>query len=427
MDHLHTTTTLARHLVFSCFFSWWTWFLDVHSCLHQIILALSQTSMTSAMTSAIDCHLEARNTCNILQPFFFENVPRAAMNKSEINEVRPKTPPREETRLKRLNLSIRFIDSCWRWRPWCQSAMLSLKLGWPGWPFLETWKADDAKICQRYQMLPACWMWLFRESLKFKKTPEWPGKNASEDDNKSNKSNKSEQILPVTWWRSSEDLNWRITFLSSTSIILLHKKCRHQACKKHNPFCKPPGFGDHEVSQLGATPQLLPVFTSKLSTFFTIQKNIQQKTNLRSWHLWHRFQRVLLVNGPEPSGAYSIHFSHDSLLSWHYASIIQIIFNQWINTKSMLPRIWQTICKWRINFSCSLSESFSSRWVNKWSACSESTSLRRFQRPSEPLQLLAAGHGLIMLFPMQSLHPMQVPDVKLLCLIHSTRLLQKMG
>ena len=55
------------------------------------------------------------------------------------------------------------------------------------------------------------------------------------------------------------------------------------------------------------------------------------------------------------------HASHDNMIICINHSII---FNQWINTKSMLPQIWQTICKWRINFSCSLSESFSSRWVN---------------------------------------------------------------
>ena len=128
--------------------------------------ALSNLNDKQVQFIAIDCHLEARNTCNRC----FEHVPSAAMNKSEINEIRPKTPPREETRLKRLNLSIRFIDSCWRWRPWCQSAMLSLKLGWPGWPFLESWKADDAKICQRYQKsYQLVGMWWCRESLKFKK------------------------------------------------------------------------------------------------------------------------------------------------------------------------------------------------------------------------------------------------------------------
>ena len=128
-----------------------------------------------------------------------------------------------------------------------------------------------------------------------------------------------------------------------------------------------------------------------LPPFLTIQKqNIQQKTKvldvfcgtvfgtrvlLVTMDLSHQGKSIPLLSwfvaliGFDSFSTGFLHIQSNPCITWQYASIIQIIFNQWINTKSMLLQIWQTICKWRINFSCT---------HLKWSACSESTSLRRF-------------------------------------------------
>ena len=174
------------------------------------------------------------------------------------------------------------------------------------------------------------------------------------------------------------------------------------------------------------------------------KKNIQQKTSRSPDVFGTGSQRGLFWSMDlSHVGASSIHCSHDSLLS----SVLIRLKNRF-PAHPIQPMHHMTIC---INHSIiySINGSTQSRCFHKfgkqsandgpilaapismgelkWSACSESTSLRRFQRPSEPLQVLAAGHGLIMLFPMQSLQPLQFPDVKLLCLIPSTRLLQKIG
>ena len=209
---------------------------------------------------------------------FFENVPSAAMNKSEIT---PKTPPREETRLKRLNLSIRFMTL--EVLPVSNAELEAWMTGWPK----ESWKADAkiANVTGGYQLVGMWWCREFREELKFKKkqnratmsytgymlshfnvqgwnsqsndlidqfdqflniqkisnvlrffpprwTPRWTQRlNASEDDFTKATSLQQEQRI----WTNPSGALWRSVkiwieeslFLSSTILILLH--IRHSA------------------------------------------------------------------------------------------------------------------------------------------------------------------------------------------------------